>query len=101
MKIKLPKNVRIIQITTGTYSLEYGKFCWEPTLEELAKIKDVISKLLERFKNNLIKFSYDPDNRFLIFVRYFDVTAGIGFKCENDIEELESIFGIENVVIRE
>ena len=82
---KLPKNVQITRLSKGKYSLEFSKFCWEPTLDDLKNIRVALISIASRENLKIESFS--------VYIRNGDIAFGTVFKHPSK-KQLENKFNI-------
>ena len=68
---KLPRHVKIVQLSEKQFAFEYTKFGWEPSIDDLLDIDEKLTKLANKLRLKVGKLS--------VYVREGDVAFGYTF----------------------
>jgi hypothetical protein len=92
---KLPKEIGVTHLGGKSYTLEYQKYGWEPSIQALSATDALLHKVFALIANKIEAGSIEKGTT---YVRYESVCYGIGFKSNLKVDKVDEIldksFGI-------
>ena len=92
---KFPKEIGVTHLGGKSYTIEYQKWGWEPSIQDLSNTDALLRKVFAQIADKIEAGSISKGTS---YVRYESVCYGIGFKSNLKVDKVDQIleksFGI-------